>query len=270
MASRKIDIADDEEEFMRQIRESAMPKNGYNLTKKGNDNSMPDGIQNEKASRKGSANKGKKSAENDFDIDNININIIGLEDDEQPQRNASDAQPRAEASGGVSSIRSRLASKLDMIYKMLSENETTEKDNGNRAASSPSEQSTTPTDAAIIANTNKANTVTAVPNEITTDEPTKEVAPSEKDPPVSTAKPTRISAKMRRATRAEFCVAYTGKVDTKKGKPIAITASNMKRLYRLCNLSGVRNACPTYIINNLLSEFLDAVEPESKRWGELD
>ena len=90
------------------------------------------------------------------------------------------------------------------------------------------------------------------------------------EPSVSIAKPTRISAKMRRATRAEFCDAYTGKVDTKKGKPIAITASNMKRLYRLCNLSGDRNACPTYIINNLLSEFLDAVEPESKRWGELD
>ena len=87
---------------------------------------------------------------------------------------------------------------------------------------------------------------------------------------VSTAKPTRISAKMRRATRAEFCAAYTRKVDTKKGKPIAITVFNIKRLYRLCNLSGVHNTCPTYIINNLLSEFLDAMEPESKRWGDLD
>lgn len=87
---------------------------------------------------------------------------------------------------------------------------------------------------------------------------------------LSTVKATRISAKMRKATRTEFCEAYAGKVDTKGGKPITITSSSMERLYRLCSLSGNHNACPTYVINNLLSEFLDAVEPEAKKWGMLD
>lgn len=82
-------------------------------------------------------------------------------------------------------------------------------------------------------------------------------------------KATRISAKMLKATRSEFCEAYTGKVDTKKGKPISIAPSIMERLYRLCSLSGDRNACPTYVINNLLLEFLDVVEPEAKKWGAL-
>ena len=270
MTNRKIDISDDEDEFMRQLREAAIPKNCYTPIDKGNGNSAPDRVQNEKASRKGSTSGGKKSAKGDFDIDNINLNIIGLEDDEQPQCNASGTQPKVEASRHETSIRSRLAAKMDMIDKMLSESETSEKDNGDANISNPPEQSTMLTDAAIIVNTTNANTMTAVSNEITEDELTKEAAPSEKAPPVSTAKPSRVSAKMRRATRAEFCAAYTGKVDTKKGKPIAITVSNMKRLHRLCSLSGVHNACPTYIINNLLSEFLDAVEPESKHWGMLD
>lgn len=86
----------------------------------------------------------------------------------------------------------------------------------------------------------------------------------------STAKATRISAKMRKATRAEFREAYTGKTDTKGGKPISIAPAIIERLYRLCSLTGDRNACPTYVINNLLSEFLDAVEPEAKKWGLLD
>lgn len=89
-------------------------------------------------------------------------------------------------------------------------------------------------------------------------------------PATPSAKATRISAKMRKATRTEFCEAYTTKVDTKGGKPITIAQSVMERLYRLCSLSGNRNACPTYIVNNLLSEFLDAVEPEAKKWGLLD
>lgn len=86
----------------------------------------------------------------------------------------------------------------------------------------------------------------------------------------SMVKTTRISAKMRKATRAEFCEAYTAKVDTKGGKPISIAPAIIERLYRVCSLSGDRNACPTYIINNLLSEFLDAVDPEAKKWGLLD
>lgn len=103
--------------------------------------------------------------------------------------------------------------------------------------------------------------------------PKSEVSDSNRNTPCQESttpmKTTRISAKMRRATRSEFCEAYTGKVDTKKGKPISIAPSIMERLYRLCSLSGDHNACPTYVINNLLLEFLDAVEPEAKKWGAL-
>lgn len=103
--------------------------------------------------------------------------------------------------------------------------------------------------------------------------PKSEVSDSNRDTPCKEQpipiKQSRISAKMRKATRSEFCEAYTGKVDTKKGKPISIAPSIMERLYRLCSLSGDHNACPTYVINNLLLEFLDAVEPEAKKWGAL-
>lgn len=121
----------------------------------------------------------------------------------------------------------------------------------------------------VISATEATDTAKVI--DVTTEESTVEPKPEQADdPPASTAKPTRISAKMRRATRAEFCAAYTGKVNTKGGKPIAIVPTIMERLYRLGNLSGDRNACPTYIINNLLSEFLDAVEPEARKWGSLD
>lgn len=105
------------------------------------------------------------------------------------------------------------------------------------------------------------------------DSPKSEVSDSNRNSPCKEQpvpmKATRISAKMRKATRSEFCGAYTGKADTKNGKPISIAPSIMERLYRLCSLSGDRNACPTYVINNLLLEFLDVVEPEAKKWGAL-
>lgn len=151
----------------------------------------------------------------DFDVNSINLNIYGDEDDDEKQN----LEEGAEVTDAVKVTETTVAAK---------------------AVDAPVEKSTT--------------------------EPKS--AQADESPP--TVKTTRISAKMRRATRAEFCAAYFGKVNTKGGKPIAILPTIMDRLYRLCTLSGDRHACPTYIINNLLSEFLDAVEPESKRWGALD
>lgn len=87
--------------------------------------------------------------------------------------------------------------------------------------------------------------------------------------PLST-KPLRISAKMRRASRQEFHDFYLVKTDTKEGSPITIAPDLLKRAYRICRLSGDHRARPTYLINNLLREFLDTIEPDTAGWSELD
>ncbi len=83
-------------------------------------------------------------------------------------------------------------------------------------------------------------------------------------------KATRISARMCRASRQEFHDAYLVKTDTKGGKPITISADLIKRLYRICARSGDYRACPTYLVNNLLMEILDVIEPDTEGWADLD
>lgn len=91
---------------------------------------------------------------------------------------------------------------------------------------------------------------------------------SEVPPP--TPKATRISAKMRRASRKEFHDTYLVKTDTKNGKPITIAADLVERAYRICARSGDNRTCPTYLFNNLLREVLDAIEPDTEDWDTLD
>ena len=86
----------------------------------------------------------------------------------------------------------------------------------------------------------------------------------------TTTKATRISAKMRRTSRQEFHDAYLVKTDTKGGKPITISADLIRRMYRICARSGDYRTCPTYLVNNLLSEILDIIEPETEGWADLD
>lgn len=97
-----------------------------------------------------------------------------------------------------------------------------------------------------------------------------EVQPNVADAPAVTGKATRISAKMRRASRQEFHDTYLVKTDTKGGKPITISANLIKRLYRICARSGDYRACPTYLVNNLLMEILDIIEPDTEGWADLD
>ena len=94
--------------------------------------------------------------------------------------------------------------------------------------------------------------------------------PNVANTPAVTGKSTRISAKMRRASRQEFHDAYLVKTDTKGGKPITISANLIKRLYRICARSGDYRACPTYLVNNLLMEILDIIEPDTEGWADLD
>ncbi len=97
-----------------------------------------------------------------------------------------------------------------------------------------------------------------------------EAQPNVADTPAVTGKATRISAKMRRASRQEFHDAYLVKTDTKGGKPITISANLIKRLYRICARSGDYHACPTYLVNNLLMEILDIIESDTEGWADLD
>lgn len=123
------------------------------------------------------------------------------------------------------------------------------------------------------ASTKEAETPTEV---ITVTESTIMTAPDEVESrqkpahATTTNKATRISSKMRRASRQEFHDAYLVKTDTKGGKPITISAELIRRLYRICAQSGDYRTCPTYLVNNLLSEILDIIEPETEGWADLD
>lgn len=112
--------------------------------------------------------------------------------------------------------------------------------------------------------------ITATDTTIMTTTDKAEAQPNVADTPAVTGKATRISAKMRRASRQEFHDAYLVKTDTKGGKPITISANLIKRLYRICARSGDYRACPTYLVNNLLMEILDIIEPGTEGWADLD
>lgn len=112
--------------------------------------------------------------------------------------------------------------------------------------------------------------ITATDTTIMTTTDKTEAQPNVADTPAVTGKVTRISAKMRRASRQEFHDAYLVKTDTKGGKPITISAGLIKRLYRICARSGDYRACPTYLVNNLLMEILNIIEPDTEGWADLD
>ena len=112
--------------------------------------------------------------------------------------------------------------------------------------------------------------ITATDTTIMTTPDKAETQPNATDTPTLTGKVTRISAKMRRASRQEFHDAYLVKTDTKGGKPITISADLIKRLYRICVRSGDYRACPTYLVNNLLMKILDIIEPDTEGWADLD
>lgn len=112
--------------------------------------------------------------------------------------------------------------------------------------------------------------ITATDTTIMTTTDKTEAQPNVAGTPAVTGKATRISAKMRRASRQEFHDAYLVKTDTKGGKPITISAGLIKRLYRICARSGDYHACPTYLVNNLLMEILDLIEPDTEGWADLD
>lgn len=79
-------------------------------------------------------------------------------------------------------------------------------------------------------------------------------------------KSTRISGRMRRASRDEFCGTYTRKVDTKGGSPITIAPDILKMAHVICAKSGNYKSCPTYVINNILRAVFEDMADEIKSW----
>nr|WP_288927516.1 hypothetical protein [uncultured Akkermansia sp.] len=77
---------------------------------------------------------------------------------------------------------------------------------------------------------------------------------------------TRISGKMRRANRDEFCGTYTRKVDTKGGSPITISPDILKMAHTICAKSGNYKSCSTYVINNILRAVFEDMADEIKSW----
>ncbi len=79
-------------------------------------------------------------------------------------------------------------------------------------------------------------------------------------------KASRISGRMRRASRDEFCGTYTRKVDTKGGSPITIAPDILKMAHVICAKSGNYKSCPTYVINNILRAVFEDMADEIKSW----
>lgn len=79
-------------------------------------------------------------------------------------------------------------------------------------------------------------------------------------------KATRISAKMRRASRDEICRLLVPKVKTDGGSPITITAEVLKLVRKIITKSGDYKTCPTYVINNLLLIILRDMEEDINAW----
>lgn len=160
-----------------------------------------------------------------------------------PQKHYSDDNNRGITKNYVSNTTKRMA---EAVRKAMSEDN---EDNGNTTA------------IAEVTEVDKTTDVTNINHEeVTTPKSIERKATS---PP----RTTRVSFKMREATRKGFCEDYTRKFVTKGGKPITIAPDLLERLQNLCVLSGDFKSCPTYIINNLIREFLDIVEPEAKKWG---
>lgn len=145
----------------------------------------------------------------------------------------------------------------------------------------PESKKSTEDKAADATQTNEANkvnkaTMTIEVNEVTEASEKVEAGnciedknPSQAPSQSQSAKATRVSAKMRRASRQEFHDAYLGKTDTKGGSPITIAPDVIKTAYRICSLSGNHRARPTYLINNLLREFFKAIEADIADWSKL-
>ena len=199
-----------------------------------------------------------------FDIDNINMNILGLEDEVTPTTSTTDANKAIGAGTSLSdeakAIKERMHAKQVKIdedeAKRVAAEEMAERESDSTSAI----QSALSTNVTIMTEVDTVNEVSGVNKE---EEVSTDKMPSQK-------KPTRISARMRRTKLADFHDSYLVKTSTKDGSPITISPDLIKMAYRICALSGDHKARPTYLINNLLREIFKEMEPDISEWSKLD
>lgn len=248
MSNKNIVVPEDQDEFMEWMRETSRPT----YAKPGDSDS------------KAKESKSSDKPMDNFDIDNINMNILGLEDEVIPTTSTIDANKAIEAGMSLSdeakAIKERMHAKQVKIdadeAKRVAAEEMAERESDSTSAI----QSALSTNATIMTEVDTVNEVSGVNKE---EEVSTDKKPLKK-------RPTRISAKMRRATLGEFHDSYLIKTSTKDGSPITIAPDLIKMAYRICALSGDHKARPTYLINNLLREIFKEMESDISEWSKLD
>ncbi|WP_304968302.1 DUF3408 domain-containing protein [uncultured Duncaniella sp.] len=248
MSNKNIVVPEDQDEFMEWMRETSRPT----YAKPGESDSMA------------KESKSSDKPMDNFDIDNINMNILGMEDEVIPTTSTIDANKAIEAGTSLSdeakAIKERMHAKQVKIDEDEAKRVAAEEMAECESDSTSAIQSALSTNATIMTEVDTANDVCDVNEEET--EPIDKKQPKKKS--------TRISARMRRAKLAEFHDSYLIKTSTKDGSPITISPDLIKMAYRICALSGDHKARPTYLINNLLREIFKELEPDIAEWSKLD
>ena len=222
MSNKNIVVPEDQDEFMEWMRETSRPT----YAKPGESDS------------KAKESKSSDKPMDNFDIDNINMNIIGLEDEVIPTTSTTVADKAIEAGMSLSdeakAIKERMHAKQVKIdedeAKRVAAEEMAERESDSTSAI----QSALSTNATIMTEVDTVNEVSGVNKE---EEVSTDKKPLKK-------RPTRISTKMRRATLGEFHDSYLIKTSTKDGSPITIAPDLIKMAYRICALSGDHKARP--------------------------
>ena len=248
MSNKNNVVPEDQDEFMEWMRATSRPT----YAKPGESYS------------KAIESKSSDKPMDNFDIDNINMNILGLEDEVIPTTSTTDANKAIEAGTSLSdeakAIKERMHAKQVKIDEDEAKRVAAEGMAERESDSTSAIQSALSTNATIMTEVDTVNEVCVVNKE-------EEVSTDKKSPQ---KKPTRISARMRRATLGEFHDSYLIKTSTKDGSPITIAPDLIKMAYRICALSGDHKARPTYLINNLLREIFKELEPDIAEWSKLD
>ena len=248
MSNKNNEVPEDPDEFLKWMRETSRPI----YAKPG------------KLDSKAEESKSSDKPMDNFDIDNINMNILGLEDEVIPTTSTTDANKTIEASTSLSdeakAIKERMHAKQVKIDEDEAKRVAAEEMVERESDSTSTTKSTLSTNATIMTEVDTVNEVSGINKE---EEVSTDKKPFKK-------RPTRISAKMRRATRDEFHDTYLVKTSTKDGSPITIAPDLIKTAYRICSLSGDHKARPTYLINNLLREIFKELEPDISEWSKLD
>ena len=248
MSNKNNVVPEDQDEFMEWMRATSRPT----YAKPGESDS------------KAIESKSSDKPMDNFDIDNINMNILDLEDEVIPTTSTTDADKAIEAGTSLSdeakAIKERMHAKQVKIDADEAKRVVAEEMAERESDSTSAIQSALSTNATIMTEVDTVNEVCVVNKE-------EEVSTDKKSPQ---KKPTRISARMRRATLGEFHDSYLIKTSTKDGSPITIAPDLIKMAYRICALSGDHKARPTYLINNLLREIFKELEPDIAEWSKLD